>query len=183
MNYRVLCDIFKQNRDYTALTEVLQSKVVGKRKPYTVSGLTEGSQTVFLASLAEDTGSAESPTVIIFADDKKAASFKDFLLSIGEKAAYFPAREYCFSNITSSHETEGERLCTLASLCGITPIENRPTVICTTSEAALQITVTPQRLESLCIHLSYDEPIDTDRLSLALSTAGYARCELVESQG
>jgi len=183
MNYRVLCDIFRQNRDYTALLDVLSSKITAKRKPYTVSGLTEGSETVFLASLAEDTGNSVSPTVLMFADDKKAASFRDFLLSVGIRAAYFPAREYCFSNITSSHETEGERLGILAALSGILPEEKRPDVICTTAEAALQVTVTPERLRSLCVKVSYSEPIDTDALSAALITAGYARSELVESPG
>ncbi len=183
MNYRILCDIFRKNRDYTALLEILSKKITGKLKPYTVSGLTDGSQTVFLAALSEDLGNRTDPPVLMFADDKKASSFRDFLVSLGIRAAYFPAREYCFSNITSSHETEGERLCVLSSLCGIPAEENRPEVICTTAEAALQITVTPERLSSLCITISFDEPLDTDQLASALTTAGYARCELVESQG
>lgn len=183
MNYRVLCDIFRRNRDYTALTASLTAPVYGKRKPYTVSGLTDGSQTVFLTSLAEDMGSADSPLVLLFPDERKAASFRDFLLSTGVKAAYFPSREYCFSNITSSHETEGERLCVLAGLAGILPDESRPHVICTTADAVLQVTLPPERLRELCIRVSFDEPLDTDKLAASLSEAGYARVDLVEFPG
>lgn len=183
MNYRILCDIFRQNRDYTALTAALTAPVYGKRKPYTVSGLTDGSQTIFLLSLAEDFGNADDPLVLLFPDEKKAASFQSFLLSTGVNAAYYPAREYCFSNITSSHETEGNRLCILAGLAGILSPENRPHVICTTADAVLQVTLSPERLRALCIPISFNEPLDSDKLASDLSDAGYVRVELVESQG
>ena len=52
MNYRLLCDIFRRNREYTSLTAALTSPAYGKRKPYYVSGLTAGSEHVFLHSLA-----------------------------------------------------------------------------------------------------------------------------------
>ena len=83
MNYHILCDIFRKNRDYSALTDILSSKLTGKLKPFTVSGLTDTSQTVFLTALAEDLANGNNPPVFMFADDKKAASFRDFLLSIG----------------------------------------------------------------------------------------------------
>ncbi len=183
MNYTILCDIFRQNRDYTALTATLTAPTFGKRKPYTVSGLTDGSQTIFLTSLAEDFANSEDPIVLIFSEEKKASSFRDFLLSIGIKAAYFPAREYCFSNIISSHDYEGERLCVLSALSGILNDEHKPTVICTTADAVLQVTLPPERLRELSLHISYDEPLDTDKMAESLSSAGYARVELVESPG
>ena len=52
MNYRLLCDIFRRNREYTSLTAALTSPAYGKRKPYYASGLTAGSEHVFLHSLA-----------------------------------------------------------------------------------------------------------------------------------
>lgn len=183
MNYTILCDIFRQNRDYTALTAALAAPTFERRKPYTVSGLTDGSQTIFLASLAEDFANTTDPIVLLFPEEKRAASFRDFLLSIGIRAAHFPAREYCFSNISSSHDYESERLCVLSALDGILPDERKPTVICTTANAALQVTLPPERLRELCLHISYDEPIDTENFSAALSEAGYARVELVESPG
>lgn len=183
MNYRLLCDIFRRNREYTSLTAALTSPAYGKRKPYYVSGLTAGSEHVFLHSLAEDFAAKTFPPVIMFASEKRAASFCEFLVSCGMRAAYFPSREYCFSNIASSHDYEGERLNVLSSLTGIVPDDARAEVICTTAEAALQVTLSPEELREKCIKVSYDEPLDTTSLAEKLTDAGYARVELVESAG
>ncbi|MBQ8368589.1 MAG: transcription-repair coupling factor [Clostridia bacterium] len=183
MNYTFLCDIFRKNREYTSLTAAMTARVWEKRKPYYVSGLTDGSEHIFLQCMAEDFASPDNPLVLLFPEEKKASAFRDFLLSVGVKAAYFPGREYCFSNITSSHETEGERLCVLSALAGILPDEKRPGVICTTADAVLQVTVGPDVLRGLCVKVSYDEPLDTEKLASALSDAGYTRVELVEASG
>ena len=183
MNYRLLCDIFRRNREYTSLTAALTSPAYGKRKPYYVSGLTAGSEHVFLHSLAEDFAAKTFPPVIMFASEKRAASFCEFLVSCGMRAAYFPSREYCFSNIASSHDYEGERLNVLSSLTGIVPDDARAEVICTTAEAALQVTLSPEELRDKCIKVSYDEPLDTSSLAEKLTDAGYTRVELVESAG
>ena len=183
MNYRLLCDIFRRNREYTSLTAALTSPAYGKRKPYYVSGLTAGSEHVFLQSLAEDFAAKTFPPVIMFASEKRAASFCEFLVSCGMRAAYFPSREYCFSNIASSHDYEGERLNVLSSLTGIIPDDARTEVICTTAEAALQVTLSPEELREKCIKVSYDEPLDTSSLAEKLTDAGYTRVELVESAG
>ena len=183
MNYRLLCDIFRRNREYTSLTAALTSPAYGKRKPYYVSGLTAGSEHVFLHSLAEDFAAKTFPPVIMVASEKRAASFCEFLVSCGMRAAYFPSREYCFSNIASSHDYEGERLNVLSSLTGIVPDDARAEVICTTAEAALQVTLSPEELRDKCIKVSYDEPLDTSSLAEKLTDAGYTRVELVESAG
>ena len=183
MNYRLLCDIFRRNREYTSLTAALTSPAYGKRKPYYVSGLTAGSEHVFLHSLAEDFAAKTFPPVIMFASEKRAASFCEFLVSCGMRAAYFPSREFCFSNIASSHDYEGERLNVLSSLTGIVPDDARAEVICTTAEAALQVTLSPEELRDKCIKVSYDEPLDTSSLAEKLTDAGYTRVELVESAG
>ena len=183
MNYSLLCDIFRKNREYTDLTSALKAPFYGKRKPYYVSGLTTGAENVFLQSLAEDFADTSCPIVLVFADEKRASSFRSFLDSCGTRAAYFPSREYCFSNIASSHDYEGERLSVLSSLAGITTEESRAGVICTTAEAVLQITVSPDVLREKCIKISFDSPLDTEILAQKLTEAGYTRVELVEAVG
>lgn len=183
MNYSLLCDIFRRNREYTSLTAALTSPVYGKRKPYYVSGLTSGSEYVFLTSIAEDMKSKEEPPVIVFSSEKRASAFSEHLVSCGIKAAYFPSREYCFSNIASSHDYEGERLSVLSSLVGSVPLESRCEAVCTTAEAILQVTLLPSELREKCIRVSFDEPLDTTALSVKLSEAGYTRVELVEAAG
>jgi len=182
MNYSFLCDVLSKNRDYEGLTSSLRAPVYGRRKPYHVNGLTDGSAYVFLQLLCRDLATADDPLILVFPEEKKASSFRDFLMSVGINASFFPQREYCFNNITSSHDYEGERLCVLASLLGCTN-GYRPTVICTTSEAILQITMSPDRLRELCISISYDEAIDTDILARKLTEGGYAKVDLVEGAG
>lgn len=183
MNYSLLCDIFRRNRDYSALTESLKSPPYGRVKPFSVSGLTDGSEYIFLTSLAEDFASTDTPPIIVFPDDKKASKFSDFLSSIGLRSAFFPQREYCFSNISSSHDFEEARLGVLSSLTGIGGRESAPNVICTTAEAMLQVTIPPDKLTELCIKVSYDTPLDTEHLASQLSAAGYTKVELVEASG
>ena len=183
MNYSLLCDIFRKNREYTSLTAVLTAPVYGKRKPYNVSGLTEGAEQVFLQALAEDFSESGFPPIILFPNEKRAASFCEFLKSCGKNAMFFPSREYCFLNIASSHDYEGERLSVLTSLIDVMPQKSRAGVVCTTAEAVLQITLSPDELKDKCIKISYDEPLDISSLTLQLASAGYTRVELVESAG
>ena len=180
MNYKFLCDTFRKNRDYAGICEALNRPVIGKRKPYYISGLSEGAEPVFLKSLCEDFGNAYSPVILIFADEKKAVHYRDFLLSADIPAEYFPAREYCFNNITSSHEYENVRLKVLSALAGLS---EGASVICTTAEAVLQVTMSARRLSELCIRISYEDTVDLDQMTVSLTDAGYQRVELVESVG
>ena len=183
IHYPLLCDLFRMNRDYTALCAAVTAPVFGRRKPFAVSGLCDGAEQIFTAAVAADFASSSSPLLLIFPDDKRAAKTRDFLVSLGIRAARYPAREYCFSNIGSSHDTEGERLCVLSSLAGVLPEENRPTVITTTPEAVLQITLPPEALRALCVTVDRSEPVDTAVLAKRLADAGYVRVELCESPG
>lgn len=183
MNYKLLSNLFRQNREYRALISALEEKRRQPRRLCSLSGLTDGAEYIFLKTLAEDTGSTDSPLFLVFADAKRASSYNDFLLSVGLKSAFFPEREYCFSNITSSHDFESRRLSILSSLAALQPEDKCPTVICTTASALTEITLSPDKLDSLCIRVSYSESLDTALLSEMLTAAGYARVELVESVG
>ncbi|MBE6726109.1 MAG: transcription-repair coupling factor [Ruminococcaceae bacterium] len=183
IHYPLLCDLFRMNRQYTALCAALTAPVFGRRKPLSVSGLCDGAEQIFLAALSADFASVTSPLVLLFPDDRRAAKTRDFLVSLGIRAARYPAREYCFSNIGSSHDTEGERLCVLSSLVGILPEENRPTVITTTPEAVLQITLPPETLKELCVTVDSSDSVDTALLAKRLSEAGYVRVDLCEAPG
>ncbi len=183
MNYSFLTSIFRRNREYADLIRAVSAPVWGKRKPFFLSGLSEGAADVFLSALAEDLSTPDGPPVFLFPDDRSAVAFRDFLLSVGIPAAHYPLREYCFSNVAASHDAEGARLSVLSALRGLTRAENRPAVITSTAEAVLQITVAPPHLESLCLRVDPNEPLDTESLAAALSAAGYVRVDLVEFPG
>ena len=182
MNYSLIRDVFRTNRDHVALVEALRLPAYGKRKPYYVSGLTEGAEYIFHYALASDLADMEYPIVIIFSDEKKASSYSKFLQAEGLSAAFFPSREYCFFNITSSHDYEGERLKVLTSLSGVSG-SDMPKIICTTPEAVLQVTMSRERLRELSITVSYDTPVSTADLASRLVCAGYKRVDLVEGVG
>ena len=104
MNYRLLCDIFKRGREYGALKQALEAPVYEKRAPFHVSGLTEGAEYIFLASVAEDMASGDSPITLVFSDGKKASSYNIFLRIIHERlviiqsnrmAAYISYKKTC----------------------------------------------------------------------------------------
>ena len=183
MNYKLLCGLFRRNREYRAFVDSLLETRRSKNHPFSLSGLTDGAEYVFLTTLAEDMGSTDSPLFLLFPDSKRAASFADFLRSVGTKAEFFPEREYCFSNVTSSHEFESARLSILSSLAGLQTEDKRPTVVCSTPTAMTQLTLPAETLDSLCIRVSYSEPLDTALLSEMLTAAGYVRVELVEAVG
>ena len=100
MNYSLIRDVFRTNRDHVALVEALRLPVYGKRKPYYVSGLTEGAEYIFHYALSTDLSDSTDHMVIIFSDEKKASSYCKFLESEGVAAVFFPSREYCFFNLT-----------------------------------------------------------------------------------
>ncbi len=182
MNYRILSSLFRENREYKAFLSSLAEKRRVNR-PYSLSGLTDGAEYVFLTTLAEDIGRTDSPLFLVYPDAKRASSFAEFLRSVGIKAEFLPEREYCFSNITSSHEFESKRLSVLASLAGLTPEDCSPSVVTATASALTQVTMPPELLDSLSIRVSYSEPLDTSLLTEMLTAAGYARVELVEAVG
>ncbi len=183
INYSLLTDLFRLNRDYTALTSALTAPVWGRRKPYVVNGLSAGAEHIFTAAFAEDFASSETPPVLLYPDEKRAVKARDFLLSLGVRAAHFPAREYCFSNVASSHDTEGARLTVLAGLLGLLGDGETPAVITTTPEAVLQITMPPSLLEDRCVTVDASVALDTEQLAARLSGAGYVRVDLVEAPG
>lgn len=172
----------RKSREYLSLKSMMTSTPYGRRRPYYVSGLTEGSGHIFLTSLAADFASLRNQPVFVFPDEKKAASFASFLNSVDVAASFLPAREYCFTNVASSHDFECERLCVLSSLNGLLG-HDAARAVCTTADALLQITMPPSLLADMTVTISRDDTVDTEKLAKRLTAAGYHRAELVEAPG
>lgn len=187
MNTAILQDIFRRSREYTGLVASLRAPHRGKYKPFAVSGLTEGAEALFLETLCTDFQDADDPIVIICADPKKAAACRDLLAQTGLRTLFYPAREYNFNNMIASHDFENERLSVLSALYGIATglyaVEDAPQVICTTSEALLQLTIPPEMLGVYTQFIDETTKINTTELAQKLLSAGYTREELVEGPG
>jgi len=187
MQYQILKDIFRRNREYENLTAALRQPHRGRYRPYYVSGLSEGAQRIFLGAFCEDFRAAGDPILLICSDDKAAVSYRNSLSAMGLRAAVYPTREYNFNNITASHDFENERLSVLSALYGIATGEfempDSPEVICTAAEALLQVTIPPERLGEVTLRISQTDLVDTAVLAEKLTEAGYTRVDLVEGAG
>ena len=83
MNYQILKDIFRRSREYDDLVTVLKQPHRGKHRPYYISGLTEGAERIFLGTFCEDFRDNGDPILLVCADDKTAAGYRDVLLAMG----------------------------------------------------------------------------------------------------
>ncbi|MCQ2423733.1 MAG: transcription-repair coupling factor [Clostridia bacterium] len=185
VNTSLLKGEFRLSREYTGLIKALGRPVQrGRGKPLVALGLSEGATYAFCLTLAEDVlADAEekhkSGLLLLCAEEKEAAALAAFLSDAGVKAALYPARDYNYNHVTSSHDYEHERLNVLSSLVR----GDEPFVITATPEAALQVTLSPEKLASLTVTVAPTDTVDTASLADTLARAGYSRVELVEGAG
>ena len=140
MNLSLLTSVFKANREYANMTAALRQQLSsGRYRPMVATGLSEGAADVFLPALAQDF--ADMCVLILSPEERDAAATAAQLASLGLRVLHYPARDYNFNNITSSHDYEHERLQVLSALMN----DPEPLIISATPEAALQITL-PQEL-------------------------------------
>ncbi len=154
----------------------------GTFRPSLAEGLSDGAFQLFMLTLAKDLECREltyNRLLVICPDEKEASRLSDHLASCGARAVFYPAKDFNFNNVTASHDIEHERLSVLCTLL----LTDAPLVVCTTTEAALQMTMPEDVLDAHSIQISSDTPVDLEKLAETLSEAGYARVELVDGVG
>ena len=181
MSYDVASAILRQNREYRDLSDLaLAAGVRGAIRPAVAGGLPETARSVFVLAFAEDVTLSGKPVLILFPDDREAASAAATLAERGVDALFYPSRDYNFNNITTSHETENERLRVLNRLFQPDP---SPAAICAGVYGALQITTGREEFVSRTTVIRSADTVDTDDLCKRLTENGYTRVELVEGPG
>ncbi len=187
MNYTLLMEMFRKNREYVGLRDWVASPLYGKKRPAAVHGLTDSAEMMMLSAFCEDFRDDDMPVLLVFQDEKRARNTREFLTSLGLHGLVYPARDYNFNNMTASHEYEHERIGVLSALYGIRTGEyevwEKPDFVCTTSEALLQVTLPPSLLSRYTISLSMEEEVDSTALTERLLEAGYVKVDLVEGAG
>ena len=108
-----------------------------KPLPISVSGLSDGARDAFLAECL-GRADAQGAQAVFVHDEAEAVAVTAMLQREGIAALRFPQRDFVFLNISSSHDTERERLSVLCRLL----TGERVTVV-TTPYAALQRTIPP----------------------------------------
>ncbi|MGQ0589215.1 MAG: transcription-repair coupling factor [Sphingosinicella sp.] len=155
-------------------------KILAAKAPMTLAGVPAG----FLPWLAADLARAAKGRAVFIAPDEAA------MRALADAAHYFapeletlvfPAWDCLpYDRASPSLRSTSERLATLHAL---QRKAERPQLLVTTVNAALQRTLSPFRVRQLVARLAPGERIDIDRLSQLLAANGYGRTETVRDPG
>ncbi|MBR6651158.1 MAG: hypothetical protein IKL36_07095, partial [Clostridia bacterium] len=179
-NYDFLLSIMSASKEFTDLRDTLEAaRKRAHPHPFTVIGLCEGATPFFLSALAQNELQNGRRAMFIFAGEGDAAKAAASLQACNVNACHYPAKDYNFTLSTTSRDYEHERLLVLSKLL----FTEEPLVVCTTPEAALQVTIPPEELIHLTISISQNGNLDLSHLTNALALGGYTRVELVEGPG
>ncbi|MBO5744947.1 MAG: transcription-repair coupling factor, partial [Clostridia bacterium] len=116
--------------------------------------------------------------LVIMSDEKKANKMANTLSANGLRAYTYLYRDMLFRNIASSHEPEHERLKTLCML-----LNASCDVVVTTSDAMLQFTLSPEKLDSCSMMIEYEQEYELDDIVSFLEKSRYVRTEMVDGVG
>ncbi len=175
----ILTDCIRADAEYSQLLGAVRENFRSKALPILANGLCEGASDAFCVALLED-ASAFSPhcALIICPEEKECLHTVELLERFGHRAAFFPARDLSFYDITASHEYEHERLLVLSGL-----VSGTYEAVVTTPDAALGYTIPPERLRDAMFTVDFDHEIEPAVLAGRLVELGYVRVEAVEASG
>ena len=146
------------------------------RLPAAVTGLGHIHKVHWIAALC---ASLERRAVMIVADEGEATRLCEDLAAFGMHPLLLPARDLSLRRVEStSREYEQMRLGTLASMAAG---EYDCVVACV--DAAAQYTLPPDLLLSRTLTLRAGLPTPVKSLPVALTAAGYERCDQIEGPG
>ena len=144
------------DREFLGVCRALDEQLSAEKPlPLSVSGLSDGASDAFLTELLRYASEKHpSPRLLFVSDEGAAVRTASLLAAEGLNALHYPARDFVFLNIASSHDTERERL---SVLCRVLAEEDLTVV--TTPYAALQRTLPPETLSSRALSLSVGDEV------------------------
>ena len=177
---RLITSLITEDREFYQLSLALAEQLTAtKALPLSVNGLSEGAKDAFLTELLRFASTEHpAPSLVFVSEENEARALAASLQADGIAAQYYPARDFLFLNISSSHDTERERL---SVLCRV--LAGEPVTVVTTPFAALELTMPPARLSELALSLAVGDEISPDTLAERLVTLGFARVDLVDGVG
>ncbi len=117
--------------------------------------------------------------VVITPDEATATKMRQDLEGFGVNALHYPARDFSFRTLeTVSREYEHTRLKVLDKM-----LSGDFDVAVLSAEAAMQLTVPPERLMGSSFSISSGEDYDSEELIISLLRGGYTRAEQVDGAG
>ncbi len=175
-----ITSLIRFDREFSASVEALLSE---RRKekplPIIVNGLSAGASDAYICEAVHEVfEKTRTPILVLTGTDAERERLLGILSADGINAASYLGREPVFHNISSSHDSERERLSVLLSL-----LEGKTDVIITTPAAMITPTIPPQTLMNLVTELKVGAEISPEKLAERLDILGYVRCDFVESPG
>ena len=173
-------DLVRYDGEYKKILSAIELELSHQNKrSIFVSGLCAGASDALLCSYAKDLhDKSNAPSLILCGNEKECARVSSLLSAQGIVAPYYRARDFVFTNISSSHSDECERIKILASLA-----EHKCHAVVTTPSAMLQYTMPCEVLVDNCFSLRFGVEYDLGALAKKLVYMGYVRTELVDSEG
>ena len=169
-----LVEEIKKSREYSEMLLTINQE--HNSRPIMVSGLCEGAEICLAASIANDC--RDRGCLIILPDEKRVHRMSEVLSECGLKCFTYIYRDMMYRNIASSHDGEYERIRTLHALLNV-----ECDVVITTSDAALQFTIPPEKLESSSFIIDINKEYDVEEIVDFLAKNKYKRCDMVDGVG
>src|SRR5688500_14852288 len=158
-------------------------KVLAAERPVTLAGVPAGFLPWLAADLARAAARRGGRAVFVAPDEAAMRAIVDSAHYFAPEleTLTFPAWDCLpYDRSSPSLRSTSERLATLNAL---QRKPEKPQLVVTTVNAALQRTLTPFRIRQLIASLKPGERIDMDRLAALLNANGYARTETVHDAG
>ena len=168
--------VLEQQADYADVINTLSRGY----SPITVSGLSSIHKSQLTILAAEKLCAKTNAPLLVITDDEAGARriCDDINEMTGNAIAYvYPAKDLTLARVeSSSKEYEYQRLCVLSRV-----LDKSCKIICASTEAVMQKTIPPKKLAENTITITKDKPLDLKKLTADLISAGYTRCDAVES--
>ncbi len=145
--------------------------------PVMLTGLSHIHKAHFLAALSEENNFASPLIVLCDTEGECVRMCADINTMTGsETALVYPAKDLMLGEVdSSSREYEHKRLGVLYRMC-----EGSCKVVCSTPEAAAQLTIPSETLLDRSVTIKNDDTIDLQDLISKLLAMGYSRCDQIE---
>ena len=179
-NFDILLWALENSKEYRDLWSALEmSRKMSRPKPFSVIGLSEGTVPVFLSAISRGEVDNGRRVMLLFQGEGEAAKAAQALCDVGVNALHYPSRDFNYNLSIASRDYEHERLSVLSKLL----FSEDAVAICTTPEAALQVTMPPEELVFLTTPIERERCLDLEKLTETLISGGYTRVERVEGSG
>ncbi len=170
--YPFLIGKLKKTTEFDGFLKAVNNRIF----PVAVTGVSHIQRVILAAASAAENGI--KPLVITAGEAENERVCEDFE-SLGLSVAVFPSRDFVFrSNVARSREYEHKRIGTLSKL-----LEGDFDVCVLSSEAAVSVTLPPEKLAERCFTLTVGQNYNQTELLNRLISGGYQRSEQIDGPG